>query len=143
MPSNGLNFGIDAKITFTDGSGVQQFALLESFTSAEVANVTPRVQMNGVTLFPKLDRHWRGTFVFQRNSNVIDNYIAVQEAVFYAGGDQVPGTIHETITEISGAISQYIYTNVVLTLEDAGMWSGTDIVKQTFSFVASRRQIVS
>ena len=140
MPANGLNYGIDVKITFTDATGVQQFAILESFSAAENANAPEKVAIDGTTRFPKFHFGWKGSFVFQRNSNVLDNYIALQEAQYYLGVDQLPGTITQTITENNGAISQFTYSNVVLVLEDAGHWSGTDIVMETFSFQASRKQ---
>jgi len=140
MPANGLNTGIDVKITFSDADGVQQFAILESFSASENANAPEKVAIDGSTRFPKFHLGWKGTFVYQRDSNVLDNYIAVQESQYYLGVDQLPGTITQTITESDGSISQYSYSNVVLILEDAGHWSGTDIVTQTFSFMASRKQ---
>lgn len=140
MPANGLNTGIDVKITFTDASGVQNFAILESFSASENANAPEHVAIDGTTRFPKFHLGWKGTFVYQRNSNVLDQYIALQESQYYLGADQLPGTITETITENDGTVSQYTYSNVVLILEDAGTWTGTDIVKQTFSFMASRKQ---
>ncbi len=140
MPANGLNTGIDVKISFSDADGVQQFAILESFDAAENANAPEKVGIDGSTRFPKFHLGWKGTFVYQRNSNVLDAYIALQESQYYLGVDQLPGTITQTITENDGTVSQYSYSNVVLILEDAGTWSGTDIVTQKFSFMASRKQ---
>jgi len=143
MPANGLNIGIDVKITFSDADGVHQFAILESFAAAENATVNEKVAIDGTTRFPKMHMGWSGTFTFQRNSNVLDKYIALQEAQYYVGSDQLPGTITQTITEIGGALTQIQYTNVVLVLEDAGTFSGTEIVTQRFSFKASRRQLLA
>ena len=140
MPANGLSTGIDTKIYFSDANGVQQFAILESFQCAENANTPEKVGIDGTTRFPKFHLGWKGTFTFQRNSDVLDSYIAVQESLYYLGVDQLPGTITQTIIEIDGSVSQYSYSNVVLVLEDGGTWSGTDIVTQKFSFNASRKQ---
>ncbi len=140
MPVNGLNSGLDVKITYSDANGVQQFAILQSFSASENANAPEKVSIDGTTRFPKFHMGWKGTFEYQRDSNVLDNYIANQESQYYLGVDQLPGTITQTITENNGTVSQYSYSNVVLILENGGTWSGTDIVMQSFSFLASRKQ---
>jgi len=139
MPLNGLTSGIDVKITFTDLNGVEQFALVESFTSREDAPVGKEIQIDGNVRHPKFHQGWSGSFVLQRNSNFTDAYFATQEASYYLGQDQLPVVITETITESNGTVSSYQYTNVVLVFENAGNYSGTEIVKQTVTFMASRR----
>lgn len=139
MPANGLSTGIDSKLSFVDINGVQRFMIIESVVSKEDAAVGKQIAMDGTVRHPKFHQGWSGTFVLQRSDNSMDNYIALQEASYYQGVDQVPMTITQTITEVSGSISQYQFTNVVITLEDAGMYSGTDIVKQTVAFAASRK----
>ena len=139
MPLNGLTSGIDHKLTFTDINGVQSFAILESFTSKEDATTDKVIAMDGTVRHPKFHQGWSGSFVLERNSNFMDNYIAAQEASYYEGLDQTPLTILETITENDGTVSQYQYTNVVIYLEDAGNYSGTEIVKQNATFMASRK----
>lgn len=139
-PVNGLNTGIEHKLTFTDLNGVKNFVIIESFDSKEDAQTVKTIAMDGTIRFKKLSQGWSGSFVLQRTNNVMDNYIALQEASYYQGLDQNPITISETITEIDGTISQYQYTNVVLTMDDAGQWSGTEIVRQRISFMGARRQ---
>jgi hypothetical protein len=139
MPANGLNTGIDHKIVFTDINGVRQFIIIENFTSKEDAVMDKVVAMDGNVRHPKFHEGWSGSFTLQRTNNVMDNYIALQEASYYLGTDQIPMTITETITEPDGSTNQYQYTNVVVALEDAGNWSGTEIVRQRVSFMASRK----
>lgn len=139
MPANGLNTGIDHKIVFTDASGIQNFVIIESFSAKEDATTDKVVAMDGTVRHPKFHLGWSGSFVLQRDDNSMDRYIALQEAAYYRGTDQVPMTITETITEANGVVSKYQYTNVVVTLGDAGTWSGTEIVKQSVSFEASRK----
>lgn len=139
MPANGLSTGIDHKLSFNDINGVQQFVIIESFTAKEDATVGKEIAMDGNVRHPKFHEGWSGSFVLQRSNNVMDNYIALQEASYYQGVDQLPMTITETITETDGSISQYQYTNVVVSLDSAGNWSGTEIAKQNISFMASRR----
>lgn len=139
MPLDGLTSGIDHKITFTDINGVENFALIESFTSKEDATTDKLIQMDGNVRHPKFHQGWSGTIVLQRNSNFIDAYFAAQEASYYAGLDQIPVTITETITENDGTVSQWQYQQCVLTLDDAGSYSGTEIVKERMTFMASRK----
>lgn len=143
MPANGLNTGIDHKIVFTDATGVLQYAILESFSAKEDATTDKVIAMDGTVRHPKFHQGWSGTFVLQRDGNVMDRYIALQEASYYRGVDQIPMTITETITEADGSVSKYQYTNVVVLLGDAGTWSGTEIVKQSISFEASRKVLLS
>jgi hypothetical protein len=139
MPLNGLTSGIDHKLVFTDINGVENFTIIENFNSKEDATTDKVVAMDGTVRHPKFHQGWSGSFVLERNSNFMDNYIAAQEASYYEGLDQIPITITETITENDGTVSQYQYTNVVIYLEDAGNYSGTEIVKQNATFMASRK----
>lgn len=139
MAANGLSTGIDHKLVFTDVNGNQQFVIIENFTSKEDAVMDKVIAMDGTVRHPKFHEGWSGSFTLQRSNNVMDNYIALQEASYYLGQDQLPMTITETISEPDGTTSQYQYTNTVIMLEDAGNWSGTEIVRQRISFMASRK----
>lgn len=139
MPLDGLTSGIDHKLVLTDVNGVQNFALIESFTSKEDATVDKLIQMDGNVRHPKFHVGWSGSFVLQRNSDLTDSYFANQEALYYQGVDQQDLTILETIQENDGTVTQWQYQRVVLTLEDAGDFSGNAIVKQTVSFMAARK----
>ncbi len=142
MAVDGLISGIDSKITFNDVNGVQKFVILENFTSKEDAVILKEISIDGVPRHPKLHQGWSGSFTLQRTNDVMDRYIALQEAAYYQGIDQVPMTITQTITEVNGSVSQYQYTGVVIALEDAGNYSGTEIVKQRVTFMARRKELV-
>ena len=139
MPLNGLTSGIDTRISFIDVNGVEHFALVESFTSKEDATTDKLIQIDGNVRHPKFHQGWLGSFVLQRNSSFTDAYFAAQEASYYLGIDQIPVTITQTITENDGSVSQWQYTQCVITLEDAGNYSGTEIVKQNVSFMGARK----
>jgi len=139
MPLNGLSSGIDSKVTFTDLNGVLNFSIIENFTAKEDATTDKVVAMDGTVRHPKFHQGWSGSFMLERNSNFMDNYIAAQEAAYYRGLDQINVTISQTITENNGTVSQYQYTECVLYLEDSGNYSGTEIVKQSVSFVSARK----
>lgn len=142
MPANGLSTGIDHKLVFNDVNGVQNFMIIESFSAKEDATTNKEIAIDGNVRHPKFHQGWSGSFTLQRNNNNMDRYIALQEAAYYRGVDQVPMTISETITEVDGTVTKYQYTNVVIVLGDAGTWSGTDIVKQNVSFEASRKNLL-
>jgi hypothetical protein len=75
----------------------------------------------------------------ERQDSTLDDFWAQFEANYYAGISEQGMTLTETITEPSGAVSQYRYVEVLLKLEDAGSWEGDKTVKQKASFVAARR----
>lgn len=139
MPLNGLTSGIDNKLTFRDTSGILRFVQIESFTSKEDARTDKVIGMDGNVRHPKFHQGWSGSFVVDRTSNVMDNYIAFQEASYNLGLDQLPVTITQTISESDGSVSQYQYINCVLTMDNAGNYSGSEIVKQNFMFESSGR----
>ncbi len=139
MPLDGLTSGIDATLTLSDSTGILLFTLLESFTSREDATVDKLIQINGQVRHPKFHQGWSGTFMWQRNSAVLDSYIAQQEVRYYEKHDQINATINLLLTESNGTISQWQYRDCVFSLEDAGNYSGTEIVKQTLSFMAATK----
>lgn len=139
MPLNGLTSGIDVTLTITDSTGILYFALVESFTSKEDAVIDKLIQINGQVRHPKFHQGWSGALVLQRNSAVIDAYIATQEIRYYQGKDQREIVINQVITESNGTVSQWQYRDVVVALEDAGNYSGTEIVKQSLSFMCATK----
>jgi hypothetical protein len=80
-----------------------------------------------------------GTFDLERQDSKVYDYLAQLEANYYAGLNEQPVTITETITEVSGAVTQYRYLGVLLRLDDAGDKAGDSTVKQRLSFTAQRR----
>jgi hypothetical protein len=82
---------------------------------------------------------WTGGFDLERQDSTVDDYFAQLEANYYAGLNEAPVSITETITEVSGAVTQYRYLGVLLKLDDAGDKAGDSTIKQKLSFMASRR----
>jgi hypothetical protein len=73
----------------------------------------------------------------------LDNYWASFEAAYYAGGNQLAGTIYQTIREADNSITQWRFTGVVITMDKGGDWAGDKKVEQSFSFMAEQRIKVS
>lgn len=143
MAADGLASGIDNKISMSDANGIQRFQLIESFTLKEDATIDKKIAMDGTVRHPKFHQGWSGSFMIQREGDFTDAYFASQEANYYLGSDQIPITITQTITEANGTVSQYQLTGVVLTFENAGNYSGTEIVMLSVSFMAARRKNLS
>lgn len=140
---DGLTSGISTQIEITNVDGVKKFEILESFHSVQVAPILSETAIDGITRHPQLHREWTGTLVFQRGSNVLDLYVAERERFYYEGGDQVNLTVTQTIKELNGTVTRFQFTDLVLEMEDGGTYSGTDIVRQSFSWKCRRRIVLS
>src|ERR1700749_3540626 len=131
---DGLSAGQSVKLTIADVNGVKKFEILRRFTSKPDNTIEKRVYMDGTTRHPKFFKGWSGSFEFDRGSSAIDDYFNDQESNYYLGGDQINCTITETITELNGKTSQFVYSDAVLDLETAGDKSGEEIVTETVIF---------
>ena len=82
---------------------------------------------------------WEGSFDVARQDSTLDDYFAMLEAAQYAGANIAAGTIHETITEVNGTLSQYMYTGVQLFFDDAGNYKALSNVIQKVGFWAATK----
>lgn len=139
MPANGFNIGKDHVLDIVTSRGILRAPILTGFTSKQITTSLESKAADGVNRFAELPAGWEGTMDFDRASSGLDDYFAQSEADYYGGlaGDVV--TITETNTEVSGAITQFRFTGVVLKFDDAGDKGGEKIVKQKVSWKASRR----
>jgi hypothetical protein len=139
MPVNGYTVGRDIVICVQTPSGPLTLNGVTKFTKKRDTTNKKVKLINGVTdplVFPD---GWSGAIEIERQDSTVDDYFAALEAGYYAGQNQESGTITETITEVSGAISQYQYTRVVLNLTNAGDAMADETVKLTIDWSASRR----
>jgi len=143
MPVNGFSVGRDVTLTIVSPSGPLNFSLITDFTSKPEQTEKKIKGLDGVTRHARFPDGWTGSFSIERQDSTVDDYFAALEANYYAGLNEQPCTITETITEASGAVSQFRYLNVLLKLDDAGDWSGDNTVKQKISFLASQRQKIA
>lgn len=139
MPVNNFTVGRDCTLTVVTASGPLNLNLITGFQSSpEMAEVKVK-GLDGITRHARFFDGWRGSFDIERQDSTVDDYFAQLEANYYAGINEQPATLTETITETSGQVSQYRYLQVLLKLDDAGAKRGDQTVKQRLSFVASRR----
>ncbi len=139
MPVNSFSVGRDCTLTIVTASGPLNLNLITGFQSApDMAEVKVK-GLDGITRHVRFFDGWRGKFMVERADSTVDDYFAQLEANYYAGINEQPATLTETITEVSGAVTQYRYLKVLLKLDDAGEWKGDATVKQSLSFVAAQR----
>lgn len=139
MPVNNFSVGKDVSLDIIGPNGPIRFNLITNFDAKQDTSEVKVKGLDGITRPVVFYDGWSGTFSLERQDSSMDDYFAQLEAQYYAGVNQVSLTIMETITEVSGAVSQYRYTGVILKYDDAGSWSGDKTVSQKFSFMASRR----
>jgi hypothetical protein len=139
MPVNGFNIGRDVTVDINTPQGLLRATIRTGFSSKQETSQLQVKPMNGPNLFAEIPEGWSGTLEFDRGDDLLDAYFAAREADYFAGLNQAPTTITESITNPDGSPSQYSYTGVVLKFEDAGNKQSDQTVKQRVSWRAARR----
>ncbi|WP_156883922.1 hypothetical protein [Paraburkholderia sp. SOS3] len=140
MPQNGLNLGARLQVRHPDGDGPPRAADAAELQAPQdqpeahgqaAEQLANPAQLSGGRL--------GGSFEVSRADATLDAYFASIEASYYAGVNQPPGFIQETIEEVAGVVSTFQYQGVVLYFEDAGDAEAEKNVIQRVSFAASTR----
>lgn len=142
MPVNGYSVGRDVSLAVILPGGQALNIGGDSITNFKSKQDTVddrRRPINGKRKIVRFFDGWSGSFAVDRQDSTLDDYFAALEAGFFAGQNEQPVSITETIQELSGALSQYRYTDVLMTFEDAGDVAGDKVVTQSVTFTASRR----
>ncbi len=143
MPINGFSVGRDVALDIVGPSGPIRLSLITDFQSKQDTSEKKIKGLDGINRPVRFFEGWSGSFTIERQDNTVDDYFATLENNYYSGLNETTVTITETITEVSGAVSQYRYTNVLLKLDDAGSWKGDSTVSQKLGFTSDRRLKVS
>lgn len=143
MPVNGFSVGKDVSLDIIGPQGPLRFSYITGFTSKPDITDGKVKGLDGITRHVRFPDGWSGSFSIERQDSTVDDYFAQLEANYFAGLNELPITITETITEVSGGISQYRFVGVLLKLDDAGDFKGDATIKQKITFMASRRLKVS
>ncbi|MDN2676706.1 hypothetical protein KIV45_15890 [Janthinobacterium lividum] len=143
MPLNGYSVGRDLSLDIIGPNGPINLNQIVGFTAKPDVTDKKIKGLDGITRHLRFPDGWSGSFDLERQNNVVDDYFSTLEANYYAGLNENPATITETIQEVDGSVSQYRFLQVLLTLEDAGSFKGDDTVHQKVRFVAARRVKVS
>lgn len=139
MPINGYSVGRDVSLDIISATGPLRFSQVVGFSSKPDITDQKIKGLDGVTRHLRFPDGWSGSFRIERRNSAVDDYFSQWEANYYAGQNENPCTITETIREADGSISQYRYTGVLLKLDNAGDWAGDKSVNISVSFVAERR----
>ena len=99
--------------------------------------------LNSIPVEFNVPSGWRGSFMVDRGSPVLDNLISAIETAFWTAGAINNGVIYTYILENDGSTTTYEYIGVSLELSDAGTYQAESTVKQTLSFFASQRNVIA
>ncbi|KVQ85572.1 hypothetical protein [Burkholderia multivorans] len=139
MSINNFSVGRDISLDIVTSSGPLQINLITSFTSSQESTEVKVKGLDGITRFVRFFDGWKGKFEIERQDSTLDDYFSQLEQNFFSGIGESSASITETIQEVNGNITQYRYLGVLLKYDDAGDWKGDATVKQSVSFVCSRR----
>lgn len=143
MPLNGYSVGRDVSLDIIGPQGPLRINQIVAFTRKPDITDQKIKGLDGITRHLRFPDGWSGSMDIERQDSTVDDYFSQLEANYYAGLNEAPITITETITEVNGSVTQYRYLQVLLALEDAGDWKGDASVKQKIRFMAARRVKVS
>ncbi|MBN6210669.1 hypothetical protein JYK21_29765 [Ralstonia pickettii] len=139
MPIQGYSVGRDYTLVLQTPTGPLSLSKITSFKSKQDVTDVRVKRLDGITDHVRFFDGWSGSFDIERQDATADNYFAQLEANYYAGINESPAQIYETIQEANGSVSQFRYDGVLMTFADAGNRAGDATIKQSINFVASRR----
>lgn len=137
--SGQFSVGKDVSLDIIGPTGPLRFSIVTAFDSKPSYKSVDSKGLDGIDRYDDLPAGWSGTIGLDRADSTVDDFFAQKEANFYSGISSNLVTITETITEISGAVSQYRYTGVALTLQDAGKKSADNKISIVVGWRAARR----
>jgi hypothetical protein len=138
MPLNGYSIGKDVVLTINTPTGLMRVTLT-AFDAKPVYTDLKSTPLDKPPVHMSIPSGWKGSAKLDRQDATVDDYVAANEAAYWAGQTVIQGSITQTITEANGTTSRYRYTNVNLKVTDPGNWSGEKLVDQSLEFEASRR----
>jgi hypothetical protein len=138
MPTGRFTTGKDISLVIQTQQGPLQIQLTDFSANPKVGEIES-TQITGRTIQAYTPRGWNVSFKFDRFDSTADDFWAAFEAAYYAGIDQLPGTIFQTIKENDGSVSSYQFNGVVIKLDKAGDYAGDKKVDQSFSGMATER----
>jgi hypothetical protein len=137
MPVNQFTVGRDVSLVLNGPSGQVQLDGLTDFSAKPMTTTLKSKPLGGKPIFGYIPDGWELSFKLDRLNPAVDKFWADFEASYYAGGNQIGGTVYETILESDGSISEYRYEGFVMKLDNPGDFSGDKKVEQTLSGLAS------
>ena len=142
MPVNDFTTGRDVQLVIQLPSGPLTLQLTDFGAKAKTSTLEGKT-LDGIKQHAYIPDGYDLSFKIDRKDTSADDFWSNFEAQYYAGGNQVAGTIYQTIRESDGSVSQWRFTGVIVKLDNLGDYSGDKKVEQSFSGMASLRQRIS
>lgn len=139
MAQNNYSVGRDVTLVIQTSTGALTLNKVTKFKSKQETTEVRVKRLDGITDRLRFFDGWSGTFDMERQDSAVDDYFSQLEANYYAGINEQPCQIYETIQEPNGQTTQYRHDGVMLSLDDAGEWAGDATVKMSLKWTASRR----
>ncbi len=139
MPFNTFTVGSDCQIVVMGPFGRVDLAHVTGFEASQVTQPLRVDRLDGVQLAAELPKGWNGSFLLDRGSSAVDDFIAQIEAAYHNGQAINGGTLYQYVNEPNGSTSTYQFNNVVFKLTSAGSYKGDAPVAQKLDFYASTR----
>jgi hypothetical protein len=139
MPYNTFTIGSDCQIVVLGPFGRVDLAHVTGFEAHQMTLALRVDRLDGVQLGAELPKGWTGSFMLDRGSSAVDDFIAQIEQAYLAGQAINAGTLYQYINEPDGSTSTYQFNGVVFKLTSAGVYKGDAAVTQKLDFYASGR----
>jgi predicted transcriptional regulator len=139
MPYNTFTVGSDCQVVVMGPFGRVDLAHVTGFEAHQVTTSLRVDRLDGVQLGAELPKGWTGSFMLDRGSSAVDDFIAQIEQAYLSGQTINSGTLYQYVNEPDGSTSTYQFNGVVFKLTSAGVYRGDAAVTQKLDFYASGR----
>ena len=139
MPYNTFTVGSDCQIVVMGPFGRVDLEHVTGFEAHQMTLSLRVDRLDGVQLGAELPKGWTGSFMLDRGSSAVDDFIAQIEQAYLAGQSIGVGTLYQYVNEPDGSTSTYQFNGVVFKLSSAGAYKGDATVTQKLDFYASGR----
>ena len=139
MPYNTFSVGSDCQIVVMGPFGRVDLSHVTGFEAQQLTMAVRVDRLDGVQLAAELPKGWAGTFMLDRGSSAVDDFIAQIEVAYIAGQTINAGTLYQYVTEPNGSTSTYQFSGAVFKLTSSGIYKGDAAVTQRLDFYASAR----
>ena len=146
MPVNGFTVGRDVTVTLAGPGGTGIVIPANSVTHFTKRPIKKEDWSHPLNLPPIpliLHDGWRGTVEVDRQDSTLDSFQAALEANYWAGLNNLSGTILESITETTGKNSQFRYDDVLYWVSEPGDGTPDRKLSQRIEWACGTRKQVS
>jgi hypothetical protein len=140
MALTAFSIGRDTQLVVMGPNGRVDLSHVTGFESHQITSPVRVSRLDGTQLAAELPNGWEGSFVVERGTSALDDFISAIEQNYFSGAGAAAGTMYQYITEVDSSVSTYQFDGVVFKLASAGAWKGDASVKQKLEFYATRKR---